>query len=115
MDRATLQRLAELRLEDAAALLAAERWDAAYYIVGYAVECALKACFVTQFREHQVPDRKKVNSFYTHDLNELLSQAGLREQFEEAVAADARLLENWRKLREWSEASRYEVDILENP
>jgi len=32
------------RIEDATALLAASRWSGAYYLTGYALECALKSC-----------------------------------------------------------------------
>ena len=44
MNRSELQRLSNERIEDAQALLAASRWAGAYYLAGYAVECALKAC-----------------------------------------------------------------------
>jgi len=44
VDREQLQQLAELRLEDAEALIASGRWAAAYYLLGYSVECGLKAC-----------------------------------------------------------------------
>ena len=44
MNRTDLQNLANERLEDANALLASGRFGAAYYIVGYAAECGLKAC-----------------------------------------------------------------------
>jgi hypothetical protein len=44
MNRAELQRLAKERISDAKVLLAARHWSAAYYLAGYAVECALKAC-----------------------------------------------------------------------
>jgi HEPN domain-containing protein len=44
MNRADLQSLSNLRLADARALLSAGRFAAAYYLAGYAVECALKAC-----------------------------------------------------------------------
>ena len=37
MNRADFQRLANDRIADARALLAAKRWAAAYYLVGYAV------------------------------------------------------------------------------
>jgi HEPN domain-containing protein len=70
MDRAQLQQLAELRLRDADALLTAGRWDAAYYLLAYCVECALKACVAKQFRLHEVPDKKLVNSFYTHSFDD---------------------------------------------
>ena len=65
MDRTQFQQLAELRREDAETLLAASRWGAAYYLLGYSIECALKACVAKQFRLHEVPDKKLVNSFYT--------------------------------------------------
>lgn len=44
MNRSDFQDLAQIRLAEAAALLQAERFDGAYYLAGYAVECALKAC-----------------------------------------------------------------------
>ena len=44
MNRADLQKLAEERLADAELLLANGRFGGAYYLSGYVVECALKAC-----------------------------------------------------------------------
>jgi len=44
MDRADLHTLAAIRLREAKALLAAGLPDGAYYLAGYAIECALKAC-----------------------------------------------------------------------
>ena len=44
LTRSDFQQLADVRAAEAAALLAAGRWDGAYYLAGYAVECALKAC-----------------------------------------------------------------------
>ncbi len=44
MNRAELQQLSDERIEDARALLAAKRWPGAYYLAGYALECALKSC-----------------------------------------------------------------------
>jgi len=50
MDRIKLQQLAEVRLKDAEVLLTAGQWEAAYYLLGYCIECALKACVAKQFR-----------------------------------------------------------------
>ncbi len=44
VNKTDFERLTEERVNDARALLAAGRWPAAYYLAGYAVECALKAC-----------------------------------------------------------------------
>src|SRR4051812_36482066 len=48
VNQALLRKMATERLLDAQALLAAGRWPFAYYVAGYAVECALKACVLAQ-------------------------------------------------------------------
>jgi len=88
MNRAGLEALAEARLADAEALLQAERWAGAYYLLGYAVECALKACAARQFHEHEVPDRKIVTSFYTHKFDALLNISGEKAALEARATID---------------------------
>lgn len=44
VDRQDLQELSRVRLKEATALLKLGLFDGAYYLAGYAVECALKAC-----------------------------------------------------------------------
>ena len=48
LDRAGFQLLAQTRIDDAGVLLAQSRWDAAYYLAGYAVECSLKSCVIVR-------------------------------------------------------------------
>ena len=48
VNRVELQVMAEERVKDAKALLDCGRWEFAYYSVGYAVECALKACLLAR-------------------------------------------------------------------
>lgn len=79
MNRFDLQKMAEERVADAAALLDAERYQAAYYLCGYAVEFALKACIARQVREFDFPDRKVVNDSYVHDLKKLLTVSRMAE------------------------------------
>jgi hypothetical protein len=55
MNRFDLQKMAEERVADAAALLDAGRFQAAYYLCGYAIECALKACIARKTREFDFP------------------------------------------------------------
>jgi hypothetical protein len=50
MNRRDLQTLADLRVTDGEKLVDAGRFSAAYYLLGYAVECALKACIAKQIR-----------------------------------------------------------------
>jgi HEPN domain-containing protein len=44
MNRDDFQQLADVRIAEAAVLLAQGNYDGAYYLAGYAVECGLKAC-----------------------------------------------------------------------
>jgi HEPN domain-containing protein len=44
--RAEFQQLAHARLEESKALPDLGRWDGAYYLAGYTVELALKACII---------------------------------------------------------------------
>jgi hypothetical protein len=94
-------------------LLAASQWEAAYYLLGYCIECALKACVAKQFRLHDVPDRKLVNSFYTHRLDELLTISGVKSGMETQFKADSKFEINWNTVRDWSETARYDVDVTE--
>ncbi|MGB7136749.1 MAG: HEPN domain-containing protein [Acidobacteriaceae bacterium] len=61
MNRKDLQSLANTRLREARVLFRAKEFSGAYYLAGYAVECALKACIAKQYRQHDFPDRKTVS------------------------------------------------------
>jgi hypothetical protein len=67
MDRRGLQALTRDRLMDARALLRAHRCSGAYYMAGYAVECALKACIAKRTNGHNFPYNKLVNDSYGDD------------------------------------------------
>jgi hypothetical protein len=75
VNRSDLQRLAELRLSDAQALFDAHAFEGAYYLAGYAIECALKACIAKRTREFDFPDKREVERSYTHDLERLMEVA----------------------------------------
>lgn len=113
MNRKELQQLSRLRVADAKILLDNGRHLGAYYLLGYAVECALKACIAKQIRQHDFPDRKLVNDSYTHDLQKLLNLSELRGTLDQDVAENPELGRNWSKVTEWSESFRYEVNVRE--
>lgn len=113
MDRATLQQLAEVRLKDAEALLSAGQWDGAYYLLGYCIECALKACAARGFGLYQVPERTLITTFYTHDFMKLLSISGIAPEMALKGDADSRFAANWELVRDWNESRRYGVGISE--
>ncbi len=108
LDRESFQSLALSRLEDAEVLVANQRFAAAFYLVGYVVECGLKACIARKTREHEFPNRSRVIKSYSHDLTQLREVAQV--PFKEEFASDRRLEENWSLVgNNWSEQKRYEM------
>ena len=77
MTRTDLQLLAEERLSDAQVLLANGRFGAAYYLAGYAIECALKACIAKLTKAEDFPIKNSTNTVYIHDLKKLAGAAGV--------------------------------------
>ncbi|HEY7061455.1 MAG TPA: HEPN domain-containing protein [Chloroflexota bacterium] len=107
MNRADFQALAQLRLDDAQTLLSSGRPEGAYYLCGYAVECALKACIAKQTQQHDFPPRR-AQEFYTHNLKTLLKLAGLEPALAAVGQQDPQLVANWATVKDWTEDSRYQ-------
>jgi hypothetical protein len=106
--RHDFQRLADLRASEAGVLAHNRKQQGAYYLAGYAVECALKACIAKQTKRHEFPPKHDyVREVYTHDLNKLLRLAGLDKQLETDMKANAALASNWNVVKLWDEAKRY--------
>ncbi len=108
LTKADLQKLAEIRLDDSLHLLHTNRASSAYYLSGYAVELALKACIATLIQPNIIPDKAFINAIYTHNFEDLLSIAGLRPQFQADSKADVQLATYWAIATKWTEGSRYE-------
>jgi hypothetical protein len=113
MNRGIFQQISEIRRRDAATLLKARQYSGAYYLIGYAVECALKACVAKQVRRYDFPDRKLANEVFTHDLEKLMSLAGLAPELKKEMETNKPLEVNWAVVKDWSESSRYEIGITE--
>jgi HEPN domain-containing protein len=96
---------------DARALLRARRYSAAYYMAGYAVECALKACIAKRTKRHDFPDKKIANDSYTHDLTRLVGIAGLKSELDAVYASDKTFERHWNVVCDWSEEDRYNLSI----
>lgn len=105
------QGLAQSRIEDAEILLRNERFSAAYYLAGYAVECALKARIASLIKEREFPpDPKYVRAkLYTHSLADLLVAAELAPVFESKSKQEPSFGNQWRTVNGWSERSRYDA------
>ncbi len=114
MNRTELQVLADLRLREAEVLLNNGCFEGAYYLVGYAVECGLKACIAKLIREHEFPDKKFVNDSHTHDLERLLTLSGTAIHHAAEERADPSFASNWAVVKDWSESKRYVSLIAES-
>jgi len=95
MNREDFQKLTQERLKDAEALLRQQRYSAAYYLCGYAVECALKACIAKQTKEFDFPpDPATIREIYVHDLEKLTKSAGLGADLDKFIPKDREFEKN---------------------
>lgn len=81
MNRPEFQTLSDIRIVEAETLLNANQPDGAYYLAGYAVECALKACIARTTKAADFPDKNFALKCFTHDLVALYSLADLAAAF----------------------------------
>jgi HEPN domain-containing protein len=109
MNRADLKKLSNTRIREAKALFAAEEYSGAYYLAGYAVECALKACFAKGVKRYDFPEKGRTDKVFIHDLPMLLKHVSLNGEFEADIKINAGLAASWEEVVKWSEASRYSV------
>jgi HEPN domain-containing protein len=113
MNRGEFQKLARVRLREAKLLLAANAPDGAYYLAGYAVEFALKACIAKSTERHDFPDKVRANRSHTHNVKELIDVAGLKDAHKQAV----REYEFYRRREiviHWTEESRYQNNSVDD-
>ncbi len=103
--KAELEALAQEKLDDAAALVAASRWSNGYYLAGYAVELALKACIAKSFKAVTIPDEDLVNATYSPTFP--VGTAGLGADLRNREQADANFAVNWGIVSSWSPEARY--------
>ncbi len=113
MNRNDLQKLAKLRVKEAKVLLDNGCFEGAYYLLGYAVECALKACIAKQTKRFEFPEKRFVNDCYTHDINKLLSISGLKVEHEKYIQNNKVFELNWTIVKDWSEEIRYDNTVTE--
>ncbi len=110
MNRGDFQQLATLRLEEAKALLDAGYPAGGYYLTGYAIECALKACIAKKTKEHDFPPKPRVvNNIYSHDLKTLLQGADRGALLTRDAPQGSALDKNWAAVLLWSPESRYQI------
>lgn len=113
LTRKDLQRLADLRAKEAGVLARNRNEQGAFYLGGYAIECALKACIAKETKRHEFPPKvDDVRSIYTHNLEGLLKLAQLEKQLETDAKANPSLGINRNVVKTWNEETRYKVSGL---
>ena len=111
MNRTDFQILSKLRIQEGRSLLDSGYYIGAYYLLGYSIECALKACIAKQTNKYDFPDKKLSTDAYTHDLQSLIKLAGLTTDFELEKNTNPQFSLNWAIVKDWSETSRYDSSI----
>jgi hypothetical protein len=111
MTRDNLQEISKQRRRESAALLRAGLYPGAYYLAGYSIECALKACVARQTKKYEFPDKRLANECWTHDLKKLVQLAGVWQDLERDMKTNSALQLNWTIVKDWSEDTRYDRTI----
>jgi hypothetical protein len=107
--RLELRVLAELRIAEAQRLMQAPPMpDGAYYLAGYAVECALKACIARLTNQGDFPDKQFAQECFTHSVEQLVRASGLKAERDADASANPGLEANWSVVKDWTVESRYE-------
>jgi len=114
MNKSELEKLVEIRVQEADILLKSKCFQGAYYLIGYALECAFKASISNQVKAFDFPDKRLANASHTHKLSELVGVAGLKQKLNEQEIQDENFKLNWAVAKDWSEVSRYECSVEEN-
>ena len=108
MNRQDFQQIATIRLRETNALLKARQYSGAYYLGGYVVECALKACIAKQTRRYDFPDKDRVNKSYTHKFSDLIKLLEMTKDLDVKIKSDPIFEKHWNTASRWSEQSRYD-------
>ncbi|WP_371345522.1 hypothetical protein [Ancylobacter sp. IITR112] len=107
MRRTDLQGYAQAKIDDACLLLQHQRWSNAYYLAGYGVELALKACIAKQIAAETIPDKSILRDVLSHQYMNLIGLAGLRDELKRKQDSNSHFAANWGIANEWSPDSRY--------
>ena len=102
------KKLSKMRIKEAKILFKKFEYSGAYYLAGYSIELALKACYCKNVKEQSFPPKKEIYyALYSHDLNNLLDVSGIKLDFEKREKKDKIFQENWITVKDWTEQSRY--------
>src|SRR5437879_5745375 len=111
IDRKTLKEIAKAKLEAAKILYNVGDYDTAGYLLGYVVECALKAAICKKLNLTAYPDTgKHTDVFASHVLDRLLMLSGHSNEIK--LTKNQNLFNNWSILtKDWKPEIRYAVKV----
>lgn len=107
--RSDLRDLARLRVKEAKTLVKNKCYSGAYYLAGYTIECALKACIAKKTKKSEFPDLETVKRSYQHIPEGLVSTSGLKIDLEKKILRDRHFAARWAIVVQWKPESRYEI------
>ncbi len=109
MNRRDFKQLSFIRLQEARVLLKNKNYEGAYYLCGYVIECAFKACIAKNTKRYDFPpDIKTVAAIYVHEPERLVKAAGLEMKLKDEMKRNRIFADNWGIVKDWRESSRYE-------
>ena len=107
MTKKLSEQLSIERIKESKVLLDQGCFCGAYYLAGYAVELALKACIARKINAHEIPDKKFINDIYVHNLSQLVQRADLEKYRVHKEDTDNDFAINWGVVKDWNEGARY--------
>ena len=112
LDYDAFKKLAVQKTKGAKILFKNGCYNDSYYLAGYAIECALKACYCKSINAQTFPPAKNIyDKLYQHGLNKLLDVSGVKSQFDQEVSNNIKLQTNWNVTKDWTYESRYANSI----
>jgi len=85
-------------------------YSGAFYICGYVVECALKACICRKTNQYDFyPKPEESKNAWSHDFKKLIKVSDLDSEINAARQSDLDLDVNWKSVEGWRTESRYEA------
>lgn len=110
-NRQTLRSVTRAKLKAAKILYDSGDSDTAGYLLGYVVECALKAAICRKLNLPEYPDASRHKDvFASHDLDRLLTLSGYSSEIN--LKANSKLFNNWSILtKDWKPETRYNENV----
>lgn len=114
-DYKAFKNLSLQKIKEAKILLNNKLYTGAYYLAGYSVEFALKACYCKTIQAQTFPPLRKVyEKLYNHgrdSLIGLMDVSSIKTKFEAETQNNNKLQVNWDIVKDWSTESRYASSV----